>query len=356
MRVAMAFGLLFVTTGLAVATEARPLPDYFAASWDAVAAAPLAALAAPAPKERPVVGVARDLPPIILTGVPTPPERPVVTPGAAAYASMSPDVDLPGPVPGAISIPLPVPRPRAIDRADTSEPAADAVPPPAALQQAAPAQQRPADPAAVIRPASLPGKEGLVIRPEAKPSAPGTKVAMLGGLPGAGMAINALARMAPLPPIVKGACSVGQPYKVSALGPNGRTALVPAATLDVGMVQGLVKWEAEVQAAAKKALGEPIVALKVAASYDCRTMNHRRRTRLSEHAHANAIDIAGYVTASGKEITVARDFYSRGASGAFLKLVHADTCDVFQVVLGPGSDGMHENHFHMDMGGWKACR
>jgi hypothetical protein len=32
------------------------------------------------------------------------------------------------------------------------------------------------------------------------------------------------------------------------------------------------------------------------------------------------------------------------------------TCDIFQVVLGPGSDGYHEDHFHMDMGHWKICR
>ena len=179
---------------------------------------------------------------------------------------------------------------------------------------------------------------------------------MLGALPGAGMAIAALARMAPLPPIVKGSCSVGQPFKVSALGPNGRTALEPSATLDLPMIQELAKWEAEMQDAARKNLGEPVTTIHVAASYDCRTMNHRSRARLSEHAHANAIDISEYETASGRKVTVAKDFYAGGKNGAFLKEVHGDTCDLFQVVLGPGSDGMHENHFHMDLGRWKACR
>ncbi|MDQ0472925.1 extensin-like domain-containing protein [Labrys wisconsinensis] len=341
MRAAIAVGLLFATTGLAAATDARSLPDYFATSWDAVAAAPLKAFTTPEhdaftaswdavteaplvpfapPKAAPAAASPRDdLPPIMLAGIPVPPERPVVMPGAAAYASLGPDAA--SGLAGAAVIPLPLPRPRGIDQA-----------------------------------AGQPAKDALSIRPEAAPPQPETKVAMLGGLPGAGMAIANLARMAPLPPIAKGACSVANPYKVTALGPNGRTALQPAATLDAPMVQGLVKWEGEVQAAAKQTLGEPIVALKVAASYDCRTMNHRRRARLSEHAHANAIDIAAFVTASGKEITVERDFHSRGPGGAFLKAVHADTCDVFQVVLGPGSDGMHENHFHMDLGRWKACR
>ncbi len=47
---------------------------------------------------------------------------------------------------------------------------------------------------------------------------------MLGGLPGAGMAIANLVRMAPLLADRQGACSVANLYKVTALGLNGRTA------------------------------------------------------------------------------------------------------------------------------------
>jgi len=171
------------------------------------------------------------------------------------------------------------------------------------------------------------------------------------------MAINDLAHVEPMAAISRGACSVAQPYKVSALGPSGRTALEPAATLDAPMVQRLESWEAAVQTVAQKTLGERIVALHVAASYDCRNMDHRRRAKLSEHAHANAIDIAAFVTASGQQVTVQHDFHGGGAKAQFLAQVRADTCELFQVVLGPGSsDGMHENHFHMDLGYWKACR
>jgi hypothetical protein len=162
--------------------------------------------------------------------------------------------------------------------------------------------------------------------------------------------------MEPLAPIVRGACSVKQPYRVSALGPGGRTAHHPLATLDVDMVGGLVRWEAGMQAAAKATLGEPIVAIHVAASYDCRTMNHRRRARLSEHARANAMDVSEFTTASGKRITVKADTKGTDAKAAFIKAIRSETCDIFQVVLGPGSDGMHEDHIHMDLGRWKSCR
>jgi hypothetical protein len=253
------------------------------------------------------------LPDIMTAGIPTPPDRPMLVPTAAAYASLTPEITLPS---AAEAVPLPIRRPLSIDQAS--------------LRQ---------------------GGDKL---PE--PAIPETKVAMLGGMPGAGLAINALARMEPMAPIAKGSCPVEKPYRVAALGPSGRTELQPAATLDYPMVEGLVRWEAALQASAQRTLGEPIIRLHVAASYDCRTMNHRRRAHLSEHARANAVDISEYETASGKRISVRSDFHSAGPKGDFLRQIHANTCDIFQVVLGPGSDGLHEDHFHMDLGPWKACR
>jgi hypothetical protein len=304
-------GLLLLICGAAHAGESVPLPDFFQETFEAVAASPLASIGGALPAAmRPSFD---DLPSIITSGVPTPPARPVVTPGPIAYASVASDASPLSALPRVV--PLPIRRPGGIE---------------ASLSEIDPA--------------------------EAEPALPKTKIAMLGAMPGAGMAIAALARMEPLAPITKGSCSVGRPYKVTALGPSARTELTPTATLDYDMVQGLVKWEEGLQAIAKKTLGEPIVGLHVAASYDCRTMNHRRRAKLSEHAHANAIDISVFTTASGQTISVRRDFGAGGARGAFLKAVRAETCDVFQVVLGPGSDGMHEDHFHMDLGRWKACR
>ena len=320
MRFGMACLALCASSVCAVAENQAQKPDFFQKSWDAAAAKPLQLMSpvkAPLPT-RSIVPLAPptkatfqptdDLPPIMLDGIPSPPARPALPGQATAFAA--PDAGA-APVP-ARPIPQPVPRPGGIDQRMTSEPV-----------------------------------------PQADDK-PGVQVAMLN--PGAGMAINALTRMTPMPAIVRGACSVAQPFKVSALGPNGRSVLSPNATLDSTMIAGLVRWEAMVQAAAKKNFGEPVVAMHVAASYDCRTMNHRSRARLSEHAHANALDISGYITASGTDITVKRDFHGGGAKEAFLKDVHAASCSVFQLVLGPGSDGYHEDHFHMDMGHWKACR
>jgi hypothetical protein len=314
MRAEIACVLICVATG-AQAADTIELPSYFQESFEIVAAKPLTILSG----ARLVTGAISNsaspaaLPGIIVTGTPDPSPRAVLRPTAAAYASLSPTISLTPHL--AYDVPLPVRRPKGID-----------VPLVESEQKPAPMQ------------------------------IPETKVAMLGGQPGAGLAIGALARMEPMAPIAKGSCSVQRPYRLTALGPSGRTALQPAAILDLDMVHGLVRWEEGMQAAAKATLGEPIAAIHVAASYHCRTMNHRRRARLSEHGKANAMDVSEFVTASGKRISVRADTRGAGPKASFIKAVRATTCDVFQVVLGPGSDGMHEDHIHMDLGHWKKCR
>jgi hypothetical protein len=350
------FLVLFCGASVSEAAEAPlvSLPDYFAKSFAAVEAKPLR-LFTPKPKLARAIRASLgfdDLPDIIVHGVPFPPDRPSMPETAAAYASETP---------------LPPERPNmAIDGVAQQGMASEDQGSQSVPQTLSPQDQRPAaaiptgalSHAFVPQPARRPG--GIDVRMSLDPGAnvpqPETKVAMLGAFPGAGIAINNLARMTPEASIAKGACSVAQPYRVMALGPASRTTLEPAATVDSAMVNGLIRWEAGMQAAAKKELGEAVVAIKVAASYDCRGMNNIKGAKLSEHAHGNAIDIGAYITASGKEITVKQDFHGKGADAAFLKDVHGVTCDVFQVVLGPGSDGYHEDHFHMDMGRWKVCR
>lgn len=356
MRASVACLFLMVCCGTAVAQSADgplvPLPDYFQKSIAAANAKPLPPLK-PKPGQMRAIRAStglEGLPDLIVHGgVPTPPERPRANDAASvvsAYAADTPlpperpdtDIDMAGPEPDDAS---------AQADAGPNAPRPDAALPPGTLSHAF-------VPLPVRRPGGI--DDRMTTNPGVNAPAPETKVAMLGGMPGAGIAINNLARAVPEAAIVKGACSVAQPYRLMALGPSSRTTLVPAATVDYAMVNGLVRWEAGMQAAAKQYLGENVVAIKVAASYVCRGMNNIRGAKLSEHAKGNAIDISGYITASGKEITVRGDFKRGGAKAAFLKQVHGVTCGVFQVVLGPGSDGYHEDHFHMDLGRWKSCR
>jgi hypothetical protein len=96
-------------------------------------------------------------------------------------------------------------------------------------------------------------------------------------------------------------------------------------------------------------LGAPVVELKVAASYSCRPMNGAHGARLSEHGHANAVDISGFVLADGRIVQVKGGWWGAWAERAFLREVHGGACNIFTTVLGPSYDANHRDHFHLDL-------
>ncbi|MGI4876869.1 MAG: extensin family protein, partial [Janthinobacterium lividum] len=92
---------------------------------------------------------------------------------------------------------------------------------------------------------------------------------------------------------------------------------------------------------------------------DLGSLNCRRiagSARLSEHAHANAVDIAAIRIGHDRPLNVARDFGEDGPRGAALDDLHAGACRLFGTVLGPNYNPAHHDHFHLDMASWNACR
>lgn len=133
----------------------------------------------------------------------------------------------------------------------------------------------------------------------------------------------------------------------------------PGAPKDLPMTCDLAAklhlWERHVVIpAAEKYLGSPVEEVKVFGTFQCRTV--AGHDRLSEHSFARAIDVAGFVLADGREITVLGDYRSSGAEGDFLREIRQRACDLFDVTLGPDYNADHENHFHLDVGGQHACR
>lgn len=106
--------------------------------------------------------------------------------------------------------------------------------------------------------------------------------------------------------------------------------------------------------AAEKYLGSPVKEIKAFGTFQCR--NVADTDKLSEHAYAKAADIASFVLADGREISVLDDFYGANAKGDFLREVRQRACDLFDVTLGPDYNEAHKNHFHLDVGGDHACR
>jgi hypothetical protein len=170
-----------------------------------------------------------------------------------------------------------------------------------------------------------------------------------------------------------GACGALSPFHVAALSDGRVTLTMPAslagsgqkaysATLTCAMVPALEEWMAEkVQAAAAAVYGQPVVEIHTLGSYSCRRMNNGTGTSMiSEHAFANAIDVSGFTLADGREVMVRSGWRGVAEDQDFLRSVFIGSCDIFHTVLGPGSDGHHEDHFHLDLmrhaSGHHICR
>ena len=116
-----------------------------------------------------------------------------------------------------------------------------------------------------------------------------------------------------------------------------------------------------VQPAALRRFGRRIVEVETFGSYNCRRMYGHSAGPWSEHATANAIDIAGFTLADGTDVVVARDWHGGGAKAAFLREVRDGACSLFSTVLSPDYNAAHANHLHLDQAprgawGWRACR
>jgi hypothetical protein len=111
-----------------------------------------------------------------------------------------------------------------------------------------------------------------------------------------------------LPPIRKGSCGTERPVAVRSFGKQ-KVKINPPATMNCAMLAKLDDWfERSLQGLARKHLRSPIARIDNATSYDCRNRYGDPREKLSEHAKANALDMAGFITASGLRISVAFDW------------------------------------------------
>lgn len=145
-------------------------------------------------------------------------------------------------------------------------------------------------------------------------------------------------------------CGALKPFAMSAAA-QGYVQLKPAALLRCPMVPAVDYWvQYVVQPAARRHFGAEIVEIKVASSYSCRPINHVDGGRLSEHGHANAVDVSTFVLSNGEHVAVRTGWHGAFAQRNFLRAVHSGACSVFTTVLGPNYDRMHHDHFHLDLG------
>jgi hypothetical protein len=152
----------------------------------------------------------------------------------------------------------------------------------------------------------------------------------------------------------------GAPQVVVYVRGPGNVAYAPSPLLTCPMALALASFERIVQEEATRALGSPVVRVDQLGTYSCREMAAYPGW-VSEHAYANAIDLARFTLANGTAIGVLHDF-DRGPGapsrpgGSFLRMVsqRAYDEDVFSHVLTPFFDAHHKDHFHLDLARYRG--
>lgn len=157
-------------------------------------------------------------------------------------------------------------------------------------------------------------------------------------------------RSTPARPIKNGCGLVGAVHPI-----RSQVAYSSGFDLSCGMMAGLYWYEAALQQRAQAELGSQIARIDHLGTYACRNINGATSGRRSQHATANAIDIATFHLADGRTISVLKDWGKATAEGRFLSGARDDACRFFNIVLSPRYNAAHANHFHLDLGGFRMC-
>jgi hypothetical protein len=174
------------------------------------------------------------------------------------------------------------------------------------------------------------------------------------------MALTDAIAIAPSIPDITGPGSCGGPDLVrleAVVLPDGsRVAMTPAGTMRCEMAAEVAAWVRGDLAPLAASLDSRLAALDNFDSYDCRGRNRVRGAKLSEHGRANALDVRGFKLANGRMLSLT----DRATPRPVRETVLQSVCARFATVLGPGSDGYHEDHIHLDLaprrGGYKICQ
>lgn len=152
-----------------------------------------------------------------------------------------------------------------------------------------------------------------------------------------------------------GGCSARGAVKLMDIG----TPIANLGAMTCPLAQTFAGWvRFGVVPASRQLLGSEVVKVESFGTYSCRgVVGTASSGRLSEHASANAVDIAAFVLADGRRITVKGDWNSSDSNvRQFLRTIHTSACRRFKTVLSPDYNSAHHDHFHLDMGRGPFCR
>ncbi len=160
--------------------------------------------------------------------------------------------------------------------------------------------------------------------------------------------LEKIAVIAPLPRLMgPGTCGGGDMVELSAvkLSTTLQVMVKPAPTIRCSMAESLTLW---IRDEAVPRFAKTGAALRIVDTYDdynCRGRNRVIGARMSEHGRGNAVDIRSFTLADSK-VVFPTDIHAPKDLRVGLR---ESVCSRFPTVLGPGSDGYHEEHIHLDL-------
>jgi hypothetical protein len=122
------------------------------------------------------------------------------------------------------------------------------------------------------------------------------------------------------------------------------------------MAESFTSWIRDEAAPRVSAAGAAMRSVENFDDFECRGRNRVLGAKLSEHGKGNAVDVRAFTLTDGRvisltDMTAAKDLRDG---------LRASACERFTTVLGPGSDGHHESHIHLDIAerrhGFRICQ
>jgi len=228
--------------------------------------------------------------------------------------------------------------------------------PPVKRSQAEHGALRPPSPPIAIPEELAPPQEAYAAFPEASAAAAAAAPATPSACQ---LRLAKVAVFQPLPVLVgPGECGAVDAVLLATvmLPDQTKVAVAPPATLRCPMAEQVAHWIREDVAPAAIKLGAPLRGLDNFDSYECRGRNRVRGATLSEHGRADALDVRLFKLADGQALTLTDMTVDKD----WREGIRASACARFSTVLGPGSDGAHEEHIHLDLAerhnGYKVCQ
>jgi len=146
----------------------------------------------------------------------------------------------------------------------------------------------------------------------------------------------------------KGSCTIGD--AVELLSVDTGVDLIkfqqkPVMACDFAALLG--RWTGEIAGPVIAAYaGEQLRSVATGPGIVCRNRVGGAKTKISEHAKGNALDITGFQLSGKRSLQIGSKLGSSEKQA--LKALRTSACGYFTTVLGPGANSAHNHHFHID--------